>query len=61
MLAVDPSEVGREPLSLSSFVLTPLLGVRVSLYNAVTEQEVDKLIAYMTRFLAESASVEAAP
>ncbi|OJT04298.1 Phosphoserine aminotransferase [Trametes pubescens] len=36
-------------------------GVRVSLYNAVTEQEVDKLIAYMTRFLAESASVEAAP
>ncbi|EIW51712.1 phosphoserine aminotransferase [Trametes versicolor FP-101664 SS1] len=35
-------------------------GVRVSLYNAVTEQEVDKLIAYMARFLAESASVEAA-
>ncbi|RPD66188.1 phosphoserine aminotransferase [Lentinus tigrinus ALCF2SS1-6] len=28
--------------------------VRVSLYNAVTEEEVDKLIAYMTRFLGES-------
>ncbi|TFK92107.1 phosphoserine aminotransferase [Polyporus arcularius HHB13444] len=29
-------------------------GIRVSLYNAITEEEVDKLIAYMTRFLGES-------
>ncbi|KAJ3002923.1 hypothetical protein NUW54_g5584 [Trametes sanguinea] len=29
-------------------------GIRVSLYNAVTEEEVDKLIAYMTEFMAEA-------
>ncbi|KAI0780878.1 phosphoserine aminotransferase [Trametes elegans] len=29
-------------------------GIRASLYNAITEQEVDKLIAYMGRFLAEA-------
>lgn len=60
MLPVDLLEVGREILPPFGLVLTLHLGVRVSLYNAVTEQEVDKLIAYMTRFLAESASVAAA-
>ncbi|KAI0647101.1 phosphoserine aminotransferase [Trametes meyenii] len=29
-------------------------GIRVSLYNAITEQEVDKLVAYMSRFLEEN-------
>ncbi|KAL7283440.1 phosphoserine aminotransferase [Trametes coccinea BRFM310] len=29
-------------------------GIRVSLYNAITEEEVDKLIAYMTEFMAEA-------
>ncbi|KAI8998593.1 phosphoserine aminotransferase [Trametes punicea] len=29
-------------------------GIRVSLYNAITEQEVDKLVAYMTQFIAEA-------
>ncbi|KAH9856934.1 phosphoserine aminotransferase [Lenzites betulinus] len=31
-------------------------GIRVSLYNAITEKEVDKLLAYMAQFLAESVS-----
>ncbi|KAI0721043.1 phosphoserine aminotransferase [Cerioporus squamosus] len=31
-----------------------VVGIRVSLYNAITEEEVDKLIAYMRRFLEES-------
>ena len=30
------------------------LGIRVSLYNAITEQDVDKLVAYMTQFMAEA-------
>ncbi|KAI0807535.1 phosphoserine aminotransferase [Fomes fomentarius] len=30
-------------------------GIRVSLYNAITEQEVDKLVAYMSQFLGEAA------
>ncbi|KAI0748174.1 phosphoserine aminotransferase [Daedaleopsis nitida] len=29
-------------------------GIRVSLYNAITDQEVDKLIAYMTQFMGEA-------
>ncbi|EJF65905.1 phosphoserine aminotransferase [Dichomitus squalens LYAD-421 SS1] len=31
-------------------------GIRVSLYNAITEPEVDKLIAFMTHFMKESSS-----
>ncbi|KAI0636919.1 phosphoserine aminotransferase [Trametes polyzona] len=30
-------------------------GIRVSLYNAVTEEDVDKVIAYMTQFMADHA------
>ncbi|KAI0831356.1 phosphoserine aminotransferase [Trametes gibbosa] len=34
-------------------------GIRVSLYNAITENEVDKLLAYMAQFLEESAGGDA--
>ena len=28
-------------------------GIRVSLYNAITEQEVDKMVAFRTQFIEE--------
>lgn len=30
-----------------------LAGIRVSLYNAVTEEQTDKLVAFMNEFIAE--------
>lgn len=32
-------------------------GIRVSLYNAITEQEVDKMVAFMTQFIEDLKAV----
>lgn len=34
--------------------LTSFLGIRISLYNAVTEDQTDQVVAYMDDFLAEA-------
>lgn len=40
-----------------TFTRSSVGGIRASLYNAVTEEEVDKLVAYMHEFI-EQAPVE---
>ena len=54
----DSSSVGGKlPICLSSDIATHCaLGIRVSLYNAVTEEETDKLVSYMKEFIAQEAS-----
>ena len=55
-LAVRPHYI----LSLPQYLLTcDVIGIRVSLYNAISEEETDKLVSYIDDFLEMEASVAA--
>lgn len=37
------------------------IGIRISLYNAITEEQTDKLVAYIREFVAQEPGVQTLP
>jgi hypothetical protein len=60
---IDPLEVHiRVYFSFfASNLILSCTGIRVSLYNAVTEEQTDKLVAYMREFVEQEAAANTGP